>query len=66
MPRETPKAMCSTAATAAAILDDLAPYFVRYLTQLVLAAVLTPITLIVLWTQHHTSGYLLAAAIPMF
>ena len=47
-------------------LDDLAPYFVRYLPQLVLAAVLTPITLIVLWTQHHTSGYLLAAAIPMF
>ena len=46
-------------------LDDLAPYFVRYLPQLVLAAVLTPTTLIVLWTQDHTSGYLLAAAIPM-
>lgn len=46
-------------------LDDLAPYFVRYLPQLVLAAVLTPCTLLVLWLQDHTSGYLILAAIPM-
>lgn len=46
-------------------LDDLAPYFVRYLPQLVLAAILTPATLLVLWLQDHTSGYILAAAIPM-
>lgn len=46
-------------------LDDLAPYFTRYLPQLVLAATLTPVTLTVVLFQDLTSGFILAGAIPM-
>lgn len=46
-------------------LDDLGPYFERYLPQLLLAAILTPTTLGVLLFTDLTSGLLLAFAIPL-
>nr|NLD41842.1 thiol reductant ABC exporter subunit CydD [Actinomycetales bacterium] len=46
-------------------LDDLGPYFERYLPQLLLAVVLTPTTLVVLWATDLTSGLILTLAIPM-
>lgn len=65
-PRNVDEAQAAEAVTLATRgLDDLAPYFVRYLPQLVLAAILTPATLLVLWLQDTTSGYILLAAIPM-
>ncbi|MDO5494365.1 MAG: thiol reductant ABC exporter subunit CydD [bacterium] len=45
-------------------LDDLGPYFERYLPQLLLAAILTPATLVVLWVTDLTSGIILTLAIP--
>ncbi len=45
-------------------LDDLGPYFERYLPQLLLAGILTPTTLIVLWVTDLTSGIILTIAIP--
>lgn len=46
-------------------LDDLAPYFIRYLPQLLLAATLTPATLAVLLGLDLTSGLIIAGAIPL-
>jgi len=46
-------------------LDDLAPYFVRYLPQLLLAATLTPATLAVVFSLDLTSGLILTGALPM-
>lgn len=46
-------------------LDDLAPYFVRYLPQLLMAAILTPATLVVLAAKDLFSGIIIALAIPM-
>src|SRR5699024_1988830 len=37
-------------------LDDLEPYFVRYLPQLLLAATLTPATLAVVWWHDWVAG----------
>ncbi|HZK04967.1 MAG TPA: thiol reductant ABC exporter subunit CydD, partial [Actinomycetaceae bacterium] len=45
-------------------LDDLGPYFERYLPQLLLAVTLTPSTLIVLYVTDLTSGLILTLAIP--
>lgn len=46
-------------------LEDLSPYFVRYLPQLLLAATLTPATLAVLLGLDLTSGLIMAGAIPL-
>lgn len=46
-------------------LDDLAPYFVRYLPQLLMAATLTPATLVVLAANDLISGAIIAVAIPL-
>ncbi|ACQ79871.1 ABC transporter, CydDC cysteine exporter (CydDC-E) family, permease/ATP-binding protein CydD [Beutenbergia cavernae DSM 12333] len=46
-------------------LDDLEPYLVRYLPQLLLAATLTPATLAVVLTQDLLSGLLLAFTLPL-
>lgn len=46
-------------------LDDLAPYFVRYLPQLLLAATLTPATLAVVYSMDLTSGLILTFAVPL-
>ena len=46
-------------------LDDLAPYFVRYLPQLLMAATLTPVTLVVLLSRDLISGLIIAVAIPL-
>ena len=46
-------------------LDDLGPYFERYLPQLVLSATLTPVTLAVVFFQDLTSGLILLFAIPL-
>lgn len=46
-------------------LDDLEPYFVRYLPQLLLAATLTPATLAVVWWHEWVSGAIILATIPL-
>lgn len=46
-------------------LDDLEPYFVRYLPQLLLAATLTPATLAVVWWNEWVSGAIILATIPL-
>ncbi|MGP7961224.1 thiol reductant ABC exporter subunit CydD [Sanguibacter sp. A247] len=46
-------------------LEDLAPYFVRYLPQLLLAATLTPATLAVVWWHEWVSGAIILATIPL-
>jgi len=46
-------------------LDDLAPYFVRYLPQVLLAATLTPAALVVVYSLDLTSGLILTAAVPL-
>lgn len=46
-------------------LDDLAPYFERYLPQLLLAAILTPATMLVLFLTDFWSGVILSIAIPL-
>ncbi len=46
-------------------LDDLTPYFVRYLPQLLLAATLTPATLVVVYAMDLTSGLILTFAVPL-
>lgn len=46
-------------------LDDLEPYVVRYLPQLVLAAVVTPVALVVVLTQDLVSALTIAFALPL-
>ena len=46
-------------------LDDLEPYFVRYLPQLLLAATVTPATGLVMLTQDWASTVAVAIAIPL-
>lgn len=46
-------------------LDDLEPYFVRYLPQLLLAATLTPATLAVVWWQDWVAGAVVLGTIPL-
>ncbi len=46
-------------------LDDLEPYFVRYLPQLVLAATVTPATLVVVLELEWVSAVVLAAVLPL-
>ncbi|CAM5781066.1 thiol reductant ABC exporter subunit CydD [Cellulomonas persica] len=46
-------------------LDDLEPYFVRYLPQLVLAATVTPATLLVVLGLEWVSAVILAAVLPL-
>ncbi len=46
-------------------LDDLEPYFVRYVPQLLLAALLTPATLLVVFGFEWVSGVIIAVTIPL-
>ncbi|MCL2090076.1 MAG: thiol reductant ABC exporter subunit CydD [Micrococcales bacterium] len=46
-------------------LDNLEPYFVRYLPQLVLAATLTPLTWVVVLSYDWFSAVLVAVAVPL-
>jgi len=46
-------------------LDDLRPYFVRYLPQLLLAVTVTPATLVVVLTQDWVSAAIIAGTIPL-
>lgn len=46
-------------------LDDLEPYFTRYLPQLILAATLTPLTALVVLLQDAPSTLAVAATIPL-
>lgn len=46
-------------------LDDLEPYFVRYLPQLLLAATLTPATLAVVWWHDWVAGVVILGTIPL-
>lgn len=46
-------------------LDDLEPYFVRYLPQLLLAATLTPATLAVVWWHDWVAGVIILGTIPL-
>jgi ATP-binding cassette subfamily C protein CydD len=46
-------------------LDALEPYFVRYLPQLVLAATITPATLVVILTQDWLSALLITGTLPL-
>lgn len=46
-------------------LDDLGPYFVRYLPQVLLAAILSPVTLAVVFSIDLTSGLILLLALPL-
>lgn len=46
-------------------LDDLGPYFVRYLPQVLLAAILSPVTLAVVFSIDLTSGLILLVALPL-
>lgn len=46
-------------------LDDLEPYFVRYLPQLLLAATVTPATVLVILGLDLTSALIVAATIPL-
>lgn len=46
-------------------LDDLGPYFVRYLPQLLLAAILSPTVLVVVFSIDLTSGFILLFALPL-
>lgn len=46
-------------------LDALEPYFVRYLPQLVLAATVTPATLLVILGQEWVSAVILVAVLPL-
>jgi len=46
-------------------LDDLEPYFVRYLPQLVLAATVTPATLLVILDLEWVSAAILVAVLPL-
>lgn len=51
--------------TVTAGLQGLEPYFVRYLPQLLLAAILTPATLAVVWFQDHLAAVTLIIVIPL-
>lgn len=46
-------------------LEALEPYFVRYLPQLLLAATVTPITLVIVWWQDWTSGLTILITLPL-
>ncbi|MGM0384635.1 MAG: thiol reductant ABC exporter subunit CydD [Actinomycetota bacterium] len=46
-------------------LDDLGPYFVRYLPQVLLAAILSPAVLAVVFSIDLTSGFILLFALPL-
>ncbi|SJM63158.1 Transport ATP-binding protein CydD [Actinomycetales bacterium JB111] len=46
-------------------LDDLSPYFVRYLPQLLLSATVTPATLLVVLGTDLTSAIILAVTLPL-
>lgn len=46
-------------------LDDLEPYFVRYLPQLLLAATLTPATLVVIGVLEWVSALIIVVTIPL-
>lgn len=46
-------------------LEALEPYFVRYLPQLLLAATVTPITLVIVWWQDWTSGLTILVTLPL-
>jgi len=46
-------------------LDDLQPYLVRYLPQLVMAAVVTPATVVVLWGLDLPSALVVIATLPL-
>ena len=46
-------------------LEDLEPYFVRYLPQLLLAATLTPATLVVVWWYDWVAGVIILGTIPL-
>lgn len=46
-------------------LENLEPYFMRYLPQLVLAATLTPITLVVVFSYDWLSAVIVAIAVPL-
>lgn len=46
-------------------LEDLEPYFVRYLPQLLLAATVTPATLVVVWWQDWTAGLTILITLPL-
>ena len=46
-------------------LEDLEPYFVRYLPQLLLAATLTPATLVVVWWHDWVAGVIILGTIPL-
>ncbi|MDO4792142.1 MAG: thiol reductant ABC exporter subunit CydD [Buchananella hordeovulneris] len=46
-------------------LEDLRPYFVSYLPQLVLAMTLTPATIVVIWFLDPTSAYIAVGTIPL-
>ena len=47
------------------MLDDLEPYFTRYLPQLLLAATVTPATALVMFTQDIPSAIAVVATIPL-
>src|SRR5690625_940864 len=46
-------------------LEALEPYFVRYLPQLLLAATVTPLTLIIVWWQDWPSGLTILITLPL-
>src|SRR5690625_1674443 len=46
-------------------LEALEPYFVRYLPQLLLAATVTPLTLVIVWWQDWTSGLTILITLPL-
>ena len=63
-PREVPETRELTALVTRG-LDDLEPYFVRYLPQLLLAATLTPVTLVVILGLDVWSAVIVAGTIPL-
>ena len=61
--RSTNTSQSATLATRG--LDDLEPYFTRYLPQLLLAATVTPATALVMFTQDIPSAIAVVATIPL-
>ena len=55
-----------TATLLTRALDDLEPYFTRYLPQLVLASTVTPATVLVLLTQDWSAAVAVVCTLPSF